>query len=78
MTSSACLMSASKLIDAVGMMQGYACELSDAPGAFAQALLGGRIATWVSIPRNMWPASWAKFKNPVVLLIMALYGHPLS
>ena len=30
MTSSACLMSASKLIDAVGMMQGHACELSDA------------------------------------------------
>ena len=78
MTSSACLMSASKLIDAVGMMPGHACQQSDAPGAFTKALFGRKIATWVSIPRNMWPSSWAKFQNPVLLFTLALYGHPLS
>ena len=78
MTSSACLMSASKLIDAVGMLAGHACEQSDAPGAFTQAVLEQKMLTWVTIPRNMWPPSWAKYKNPVAQLIMALYGHPLS
>ena len=37
------------------------------------------ILTWIRLPRNRWPKEWiGVFKDPVVLLILALYGHPDS
>ena len=35
------------------------------------------IETWVETPRDRWPKDWiGKFIRPVVLLRIALYGHP--
>ena len=54
---------------------------SDACSAYTQWFIGGGrgkgVPTWVTLPRHRWPKAWeGKYKNPVVLLILALYGHP--
>ena len=37
------------------------------------------ILTWIRLLRNRWPKEWiGVYKDPVVLLIVALYGHPDS
>ena len=56
---------------------------TDAFSAYTQSFLGGGrgqgTPTWVSLPRHRWPASWeGKYENPVVPLILSLYGHPDS
>ena len=34
---------------------------------------------WVRLPKTRWPKSWiGKYKDPVVPLRLALYGHPDS
>ena len=41
----------------------------------------GRIdpaTTWVRMPKWQQPDSWAKFEDPVCILRLALYGHPLA
>ena len=58
-------------------------EQSDAVQAYTQAILyhGAKqnVDTWVIIPKDQWPKSWhAKYKDPVVPLRLALYGHPLA
>ena len=59
----------------------YACqpgndgEQADAESAYTQAYLGGT-KTWVRIPRDQWPPEWEGMVDPVVPLILALYGHP--
>ena len=53
----------------------------DAAQAYIQARIDGpgRPATWVRLPKHMWPEHWhGKFKDPVVPLRKALYGHPES
>ena len=71
-------MEAGKLIDAFGSQPGYSKQQADARQAYTQALFKG-IATWVRLPRNRWPPEWRnKFKDPVVPLRLALYGHPDS
>ena len=81
--SSASFIQASKLLDAVAMLPGNTGGQSDAPQAFTQALLYGdrlddAVETWIIIPEEQRPASWSKFRSPVVRLRLALYGHPLS
>ena len=37
------------------------------------------IETWVELPMDRWPKHWVgKYRRPVVLLRIALYGHPDS
>ena len=44
--------------------------------AYVQSRLGGT-ESWVRIPKDRWPSEWTgKFRKPVVLLKLALYGHP--
>ena len=50
----------------------------DGKQAYTQTTLKGA-ETWVRLPRERWPKSWiGKFKDPVVRLRLALYGHPDS
>ena len=41
-------------------------------------MLKSKNRTFIKMPREMWPDDWEKkgYKNPVVLLVRALYGHP--
>ena len=78
MQSSASLMSASKMVDYFGSLDGHDVEMSDAPGAFTQSELQGD-ETWITLPHEQWPQSWkSKYRRPVVKLRLALYGHPLA
>ena len=75
LSSSASLMSASKLVDVIGMQPGYSVQQADAIQAFPQALLGGD-ETWVIILPHRRPKEWAHLHTPVCRLKLALYGHP--
>ena len=68
-------MPAGKILDLYGILPGHALETADAVRAYPQAPLMGT-ETWVRLPRDKQPASWAKFRDPVCLLKRALYGHP--
>ena len=65
---------------AYGSLPGHACETADAVRAYIQCDLKSVHQTWVRIPRELWPPSWAErgFKAPMCLLRKALYGHPES
>ncbi len=53
-------------------------KAADAIGAYCQTYLKGT-PTWVILPANRWPKHWnGKCKNPVVCLVLALYGHPAA
>ena len=71
-------MDAARTGDAYGCMPGHTAEQCDAEQAYMQAMLVCA-NTWVRIPRDQWPASWAgKYTDPVCPLVLALYGHPDS
>ena len=41
-----------------------------------QSTLRSKHKTWVKLPKHRWPEHWeGKFKDPVVPLVLALYGH---
>ena len=67
--------------DAHGLLPGNLLEVSDGESAYTQARLKGK-KTWVRIPRDQWPPEWfdgsgnPRYKDPVVVLVLALYGHP--
>ena len=68
-------MEAAKSLDAMGSLPGYIVKTGDARGAYTQSLLEG-VAMWVTLPENRWPKHWiGNLRNPVVLLVLALYGH---
>ena len=77
MVSSTALMEAGKFVDAISLLPGFGGTQADAKQAYTQCLLLGD-ETWVFLPREQWPDSWKRFRNPVVRLRLALYGHPLS
>ena len=53
-------------------------QQNDGVQAYTQALWKG-VETWVELPPDRWPKEWyGKFIRPVVLLRIALYGHPDS
>ena len=66
---------AGRAVDAFSVFPGYTQEQSDAVSAYTQSFLKG-IMTWVSLPRERWPASWKGMHNPVCPLVLNLYGHP--
>ena len=71
-------MEASKAGDFYGVLPGHATETADAEQAYTQSLLGGT-ETWVRLPKERRPKEWnGKFRDPVVRLRLALYGHPDS
>ena len=75
--SSPASMEAAKVIDVFGSQPGYSKQQADAKQAYTQALFKG-VETWVRLPRNRWPKEWQGFQDPVVPLLLALYGHPDS
>ena len=76
--SSPASMEAAKLLDAFGSQPGFSKAQADAIQAYIQALFTG-VPTWLSLPRNRWPENWSKdFWQPMVPLVLALYGHPDS
>ena len=75
--SSPASMEAAKIIDVFGSQPGYSKQQADAKQAYTQALFKG-VETWVRLPRNRWPKEWKGFQDPVVPLMLALYGHPDS
>ncbi len=72
--SSPASMSAAKFVDFIGLLPGCCTTLADAIRAYCQALLVG-VPTWV-LPRDQWPASWSKMKDPVAALPLRFTGTP--
>ena len=76
--SSPANMEAGKSVDAYGSMPGNTVMQGDGKQAYTQALMKGT-PTWVRLPKDRWPKEWTgKFNDPVVQLVLALYGHPDS
>ena len=50
---------------------------SDAVSAYPQALLKGPL-TWIALPRHRHPKGWEHIPDPVCILRLNLYGHPLA
>ena len=62
-------------------MPGNDGEDSDAVGAYTQVKLKdmpGYVETWISLPKQQQPTHWWKIEDPVCLLELNLYGHPLA
>jgi len=70
-------MEASRIADCYGCFPGHACQQADAGQAHLQAPLKGT-PTWVALPPDQRPASWAGMKRRACRLLRALYGHPDS
>eukprot|EP00969_Alexandrium_andersonii_P296732 13112531-Alexandrium_andersonii.AAC.1 len=70
-------MDAAKAVDVISLLPGNSGQMSDATQAYTQARLKGK-TTWVRLPEHAWPAEWKKngMHDPVVPLVLALYGHP--
>ena len=76
--SSPATMEAGKVLDAYGHAPNHGVEQADGKQAYTQTTLKGA-DTWVRLPRERWPKEWiGKYKDPVVRLRLALYGHPDS
>ena len=57
----------------------YETWTGDANGTYYQSYLEDEdgIVTWATLPEHRWPKSWiGKYTIPVVILVLALYGHP--
>ena len=87
LSSAPATLEAAKAADTYGLFEGHSSETSDAEMAYTQAKLqttlkqaDGNVVllqTWVRLPRNRWPKEWhGKYTDPVVILVLALYGHP--
>ena len=65
---------------AYGCIAGHKTTASDALQAYLQADLQTKHATWVLIPRELWPEDWHHkgYQRPMCRLIKSLYGHPES
>jgi len=76
--SSPATMEAGKSVDAFGSQPGHVTQQNDGAQAYTQALMEG-IETWVELPVDRWPKHWVgKYSRPVVLVRIALHGHPDS
>jgi hypothetical protein len=76
--SSPASMEAGKACDIFGSLPGNNVQQADAEQAYVQAPMRSPHETWVTLPRNQWPAHWEGMDKPVVRLHKALYGHPDS
>lgn len=71
-------MEAARVLIFLALYFGFIILQADCVKAYLQALMTG-VPTFVKLPRAWWPADWHKrFKEPVVRLKRALYGHPLA
>ena len=71
-------MEAGKALDCFGSAPGNKITQGDGKQAYTQTTLKGK-PTWIRVPRNRWPKEWhGKYKDPVIPLVLALYGHPDS
>ena len=68
-------MAVAKANHAYGYAPGHAKQYSDAVMAYPQSYLGGD-PCYVRLPKEWWPESWHKIRDPVVRLWRSLYGHP--
>ena len=71
--TSASHLAAAKFLDAIARMNGNDGQDSDAMSAYTQVEHTG-VDTWVFIPKDRQPKSWAKYKNPVCKLWPSLGG----
>ena len=73
---------AANAIIAFGLLQGHTISTADAVKAYLQSWLQSHAATWVRLPKEVWPAEWfgadgrPKYRRPVIRLWRSLYGHP--
>ena len=73
---------AANAIIAFGLLQGHTISTADAVKAYLQSSLQSHAATWVRLPKEVWPAEWfgadgrPKYRRPVIRLWRSLYGHP--
>ena len=72
--SSPATMEAGKACDAFGLLPGHMVQQADAEQAYIQSKLGGPTTTWIRMPPERRPASWAKYRDPVCPLVKALCG----
>ncbi len=70
-------MAASRAADCFGCAPGNTIEVADGEQAYVQADLKGT-SCWVSLPPEERPAACRGFRNRVMQLKKALYGHPDS
>eukprot|EP00959_Pyramimonas_sp_CCMP1952_P001429 29295-Pyramimonas_sp.AAC.1 len=68
-------MQASKAADTYGLFEGRDVQQADSRQAYSQPMLGGT-PTWVRLPKEAWPESWAGMIDPLCPLLLALHGHP--
>ncbi len=72
--------------DGMWCLKGVAGFTRDARTPYIQSLIDkpGRPRTWLRLPKALWTASWfyedgiPQYRDPVVILEKALYGHPES
>jgi hypothetical protein len=80
---------ASRCTLAVAALKGFDVTFRDALQAFLQSRIDGpgRIPTYAELPKSWLPDSWfhdgakrtqPKYKRPLVLMLLCLYGHPES
>ena len=79
--SPASITSANAIIS-YGLLQGHCISTGDAVKAYLQSWLESNAATWVRLPKEIWPSSWydasgkPMYRRPVIRLWRSLYGHP--
>ena len=82
-------MTAAKVMDIISRVQGCARQAADAVSANtkvemedAHKLLKNPKSEcpdiWIRQLRHIWPKSWSSMEDPVVLLELNRYGHPLA
>ena len=87
--SSACQMTAAKVMDIISRLPGSDGQARDALSAYTQVKVEDAHKflkvpksecpdIWIRLPRPKWPKSWSSIEDPVVLLERNLYGHPLA
>ena len=65
-----------------GLFEGHKLSSADAVKAYLQSELKSLAATYIRLPRELWPESWftpsgyPRFKRPIIRLRKSLYGHP--
>jgi hypothetical protein len=67
---------------AYAALKGFVISSRDAKSAYLQRNLKrpgtNDPTTWIALPKQFQPAGFEKFKNPVVELVLSLYGHPAA
>ena len=61
-------------LDVCAVLPGYVDESADARKAFCQEYYAGKDKLYVSLPRDRWLPEWEEMTNPVVPLVLNLYG----